>query len=79
MTEKLNESGNSASSQSGSLSAESLRIIAEAYQEDFIDWCYLPRAVYDGKTLEKELDELFPVEVGLQALAELKKKQEEVK
>ncbi len=63
---------------SGDVSIETIRLIAAAFRRED-DWAHQSRAVYDGKTLEKELDELFPVEVGLQALAELKKKQEEVK
>jgi hypothetical protein len=39
------------------------------------DWAQQSRAVWDGKTLEKELDELFPVEVGLQALREKNKEE----
>jgi hypothetical protein len=44
--------------------------LSSSLHEDFEDWANQPRAVWDGKTLEKELDELFPVEVGLQALRE---------
>lgn len=36
------------------------------------DWSAQPRVVWDGATLERELDELFPVEAGLEALRRLK-------
>ena len=51
------------------LSAEELRLIAEAFRSED-DWAYRPRAVYTGEMMERELDELFPIEVGLEALRE---------
>lgn len=49
--------------------AEELRLVAAAFQSED-DWSSRPRGVYSGEVLERELDELFPVEVGLQALRE---------
>lgn len=49
--------------------AEELRLIAAAFQSED-EWSSRPRAVYSGEILERELDELFPTEVGLQALRE---------
>ena len=49
--------------------------VAEWRHEDAQDWANQPRGVWDGATLERELDELFPVEVGLEALRNLKKEE----
>jgi len=49
--------------------AEELRLIAAAFQSED-EWSSRPRAVYTGEAMERELDELFPIEVGVQALRE---------
>ena len=49
--------------------AEELRLIAAAFQSED-EWASRPRAVYTGEAMEKELDELFPIEVGVRALRE---------
>jgi len=58
--------------------AEELRLVAKVFRSDD-DWSSQPRAVYSGRVMERELDELFPVDVGLQALKEQRKKQEKEK
>lgn len=58
--------------------SDEIRLIAAAFKSED-DWASRPRAVYSGEVMEKELDELFPVEIGLQVLKERrekKKKQE---
>lgn len=47
--------------------ADELRLIAAVFRSDN-EWSSQPRAVYTGESMEKELDELFPVEVGVQAI-----------
>jgi hypothetical protein len=47
--------------------AEELRLIAEAFRSED-EWSSRPRAVYTGEAMERELDELFPIDVGLEAL-----------
>jgi hypothetical protein len=54
--------------------AEELSLIASAFSSDR-DWASQPRAVYSGEVMERELDELFPVEIGLQALRERREQQ----
>ena len=49
--------------------AEELRLIAAVFRSED-DWASQPRAVYSGEIMERELDKLFPVEVGLEALRE---------
>lgn len=49
--------------------ADELRLIAAAFQSEY-EWSSQPRAVYSGEAMERELDELFPTEVGLQVLRE---------
>lgn len=44
------------------------QIAAEYRDED--GWANQPRAVWSGEAMERELDELFPVHVGLAALME---------
>ena len=48
---------------------EELRLIAAAFRSED-EWSSRPRAVYTGEAMERELDELFPIEVGVQALRE---------
>jgi hypothetical protein len=48
---------------------EELRLIAAAFQSED-EWSTRPRAVYSGEVMERELDELFPIEVGMKALRE---------
>lgn len=47
--------------------AEELRLIAAAFRSED-EWSSRPRAVYTGEAMERELDELFPIDVGLEAL-----------
>lgn len=54
---------------SDDVTAEALKLIAAVFREDN-DWASQPRAVWTGEAMEKELDELFPVEVGVQAIKE---------
>jgi hypothetical protein len=49
--------------------ADEIRLVAAAFRSDD-DWASQPRAVYSGEAIERELDELFPVEVGLRAIME---------
>lgn len=57
--------------------AEELRLIAAAFSSED-EWSSQPRAVYSGEVMERELDELFPIEVGLQALRERREVREPV-
>jgi hypothetical protein len=58
--------------------ADELRLVAEVFRSKD-DWATHTRAVYSGKVMERELDDLFPVDVGLQALKELREKQKKQK
>jgi hypothetical protein len=57
---------------------EELRLMAALFSSED-DWASQPRVVYSREVMERELDALLPVEVGLRALRELheKKKKEE--
>lgn len=56
--------------------AEEILLVAEAFRSED-DWASQPRAVYSGVAMERELDELFPVDVGLQALRKRRERREE--
>ncbi|HXQ38751.1 MAG TPA: hypothetical protein VN843_32415 [Anaerolineales bacterium] len=56
---------------------EELQLIAAAFQSED-EWSSRPRAVYSGEVMERELDELFPVEIGLKVLRERREAREEV-
>lgn len=47
--------------------ADEMRLFARVSRSDD-SWASQPRAVYRGEVMDQELRELFPVEVGLEAL-----------
>lgn len=56
------------------IDSKTLRILGKLAESRWAnqDWADEWRGVWDGTSLERELDELFPVEVGLEALRDLK-------